>query len=347
MKCQPSLHHPKRYVEAVSSTRRALISGISGQDGSYLAEFLLSKGYEVWGVVRRSPTDRYSNLEGIRDDVRLVQGDILDQMTMLDAMQQSRPHELYNLAATSFVPASWQQPVMTAQFTAVGVTSLLEAIRIFDPDIRFYQASSSEVFGATTESPQHEETPFHPRTPYGVAKLYAQLMVSAYRDRHGMHASCGISYNHESPRRPVDFVTRKVTRAAAAIKLGIQEELVMGSLDATRDWSFAGDHAQAMWQILQQDEGDDYVISSGIGHTVRQLVDVAFGYVGLDADQYLRIDPQFVRPPESVKLIGDNTKLRDVTGWQARTSFEDLVQQMVDHDLQDLAERAERATAGT
>jgi GDPmannose 4,6-dehydratase len=328
----------------VCEQRRALITGISGQDGSYLAAYLLEQGYDVWGVVRRSPSDRYANLEHIRDSITLVQGDILDQMTMLDAMQRSSPHELYNLAATSFVPASWQQPVMTAQFTAVGVTSLLEAIRIVDPQIRFYQASSSEVFGATTESPQRETTPFLPRTPYGVAKLYAQLMVSAYRTRYGLHASSGISFNHESPRRPTEFVSRKVTRAAAAIKLGLQDELVMGSLDAVRDWSFAGDQAEAMWQIMQQPEGGDYVISSGIGHTVRQLVEAAFGYVDLDPDQYLRIDPQFVRPPEPIALIGDNTKLQETTGWVARTTFTELVELMVEHDLRDLEKRAaERA----
>lgn len=328
----------------MSETPRALITGVSGQDGSYLAEFLLDKGYEVWGVVRRSPSDRYPNLEAVRDRITLVQGDILDQMTMLDAMQRSRPHELYNLAATSFVPASWQQPVMTAQFTAVGVTSLLEAIRIVDPQVRFYQASSSEVFGSTTESPQRETTPFLPRSPYGVAKLYAQGMVKAYRERYGMHASCGMSFNHESPRRPGDFVTRKVTRAAASIKLGLQDELVMGSTDAIRDWSFAGDQAEAMWRIVQLPEGDDFVISSGVGHTVRELVETAFGYVGLDPDQYLRTDPQFVRPPEPVALIGDPTKLREATGWEPRTSFEELVKLMVDHDLRDL-ERQQGAAA--
>ena len=334
-------------VPGVSETPRALITGISGQDGSYLAEFLLEKGYEVWGVVRRSPSARYANLDGIRDQIQLVQGDILDQMTMLDAMQRARPHELYNLAATSFVPASWTQPVMTAQFTAVGVTSLLEAIRIVDPEIRFYQASSSEVFGDTTESPQRETTPFHPRTPYGVAKLYAHLMVNAYRARYGLHASSGISYNHESPRRPTEFVTRKVTRAAAAIKLGLEDELVMGSLDAIRDWSYAGDQAEAMWEIVQQDGGNDYVISSGRGHTVRELVDTAFAVVDLDPDRYLRIDPQFVRPPEAIPLVGDNTKLREATGWVARTSFEDLVQLMVEHDLRDLTRVAESRTASS
>ena len=322
---------------------RALITGISGQDGSYLAEFLLGQGYEVWGLVRRSPNDRYANLEAIRDRVTLLQGDILDQMTMVDALTTCRPREVYNLAATSFVPASWKQPVMTAQFTAVGVTSLLEAIRLIDPAIRLYQASSSEIFGATSESPQNEMTPFRPHTPYGVAKTYAHFMVAAYREKYGMHGSSGISYNHESPRRPIEFVTRKVTRAAAAIKLGLEDEVALGNLDATRDWSFAGDQARAMWMMLQQDEGDDYVICSGVSRAVRDLVRAAFDAVGLDFEEHVRIDPAFVRPPDPVQLVGDPSKAREKLGWTLETSFEDMIAAMVEHDLRLLAERAPAA----
>ena len=320
--------------------RRALITGISGQDGSYLAELLVDRGYDVWGVVRRSPNGRFPNLDAVRDRVTLVHGDILDQMTMLEAITSCRPREIYNLAATSFVPASWSQPVMTAQFTAVGVTSLLEAIRLTDPGIRFYQASSSEMFGATNESPQNESTPLRPHTPYGVAKTYAHLMVASYRERYGMHASAGISYNHESPRRPFEFVTRKVSRAAAAIKLGIEREVALGDLDATRDWSSARDHARAMWLMVQQDEADDYVVCSGISRSVRELVAVAFGTVGLDWEEHVRIDPAFVRPPDPVTLVGDPSKARERLGWRQETSFEDMVSWMVEHDLRLLGDRA-------
>jgi GDPmannose 4,6-dehydratase len=317
---------------------RALITGISGQDGSYLAELLLEKGYEVWGMVRRSVNDPFPLIEHIRADIRLVQGDMLDQMTLLDAVTQARPHELYNLAATSFVPASWKQPVMTAQFTAVGVTSMLEAIRIFDPHIRLYQASSSEIFGATTESPQSESTPFKPHTPYGVAKLYGHMMVGAYRERYGMHASSGILFNHESPRRPADFVTRKVTRTAAAIKLGLTNELRLGDLNATRDWAHARDVVEAMWMMLQRHEGNDYVVCTGVSRSVRELVDVAFGVVDLDPEPYVVVDPAFVRPPDPVSLVGDPTKAMRELGWHPRTTFEEMVREMVEADLE-LAER--------
>jgi GDPmannose 4,6-dehydratase len=317
---------------------RALITGISGQDGSYLAELLLEKGYEVWGMVRRSVNDPFPLIEHIRSDIRLVQGDMLDQMTLLDAVTQSRPHELYNLAATSFVPASWKQPVMTAQFTAVGVTSMLEAIRIFDPHIRLYQASSSEIFGATTESPQSEVTPFKPHTPYGVAKLYGHMMVGAYRERYGMHASSGILFNHESPRRPADFVTRKVTRTAAAIKLGLASELRLGDMNATRDWAHARDVVEAMWMMLQRHEGGDYVVCTGVSRSVRELVDVAFQVVDLDPEPYVVVDPAFVRPPDPVALVGDPTKAMRELGWHPRTTFEDMVREMVEADLE-LAER--------
>jgi GDPmannose 4,6-dehydratase len=312
--------------------RRALITGISGQDGSYLAELLLDKGYEVWGVVRESPNGTFPNLEGVRDRVRLVQGDLLDHLTLLDALTQARPHELYHLAATSFVPASWRQPAMTAQFTAVGVTSMLEAIRIVDPEIRLYQASSSEMFGTTTESPQSEATPFRPHTPYGIAKLYGHLMVASYRERFDMHACSGIAFNHESPRRPPEFVTRKVTRAAAAIKLGIQEELVLGDLDATRDWGFAGDYVEAMWRMLQE-EPDDYVIATGVSRSVRELVEAAFGFAGLDPERHVRVDETFVRPPEPVSLVGNPAKAGERLSWHPRTSFEEMIRQMLETDL--------------
>jgi GDPmannose 4,6-dehydratase len=324
---------------------RALITGISGQDGSYLAELLLEKGYEVWGMVRRSVNDPFPLIEHIRSDIRLVQGDMLDQMTLLDAVTQARPHELYNLAATSFVPASWKQPVMTAQFTAVGVTSMLEAIRIFDPHIRLYQASSSEIFGATTESPQSETTPFKPHTPYGVAKLYGHMMVGAYRERYGMHASSGILFNHESPRRPADFVTRKVTRTAAAIKLGLANELRLGDLNATRDWAHARDVVEAMWRMLQRHEGGDYVVCTGVSRSVRELVQAAFAVVDLDPEPYVVVDPAFVRPPDPVALVGDPTKAMRELGWHPRTTFEDMVREMVEADLE-LAERR-AATLGS
>jgi GDPmannose 4,6-dehydratase len=316
-----------------------LITGISGLDGSYLAELLVEKGYEVWGMVRRSPSERFGNLARVRDRVRLIQGDMLDQMTLLDALSTARPHELYNLAATSFVPASWNQPVMTAQFTAVGVTSMLEAIRIVDPRIRVYQASSSEIFGATSESPQTESTPYRPHTPYGVAKLYAHLMVASYRERYGIHASSGILFNHESPRRPPEFVTRKVTRTAAAIKLGLASELRLGDLSATRDWAHARDVVEAMWLMLQQDEGDDYVVCTGVSRTVRELVEAAFAVVELDPDDHVVVDPAFVRPPDPVPLVGDPGKARQRLGWTPRTAFAEMIAEMVEADLRQLRDQ--------
>jgi GDPmannose 4,6-dehydratase len=318
------------------SAKRALITGISGQDGSYLAELLLTRGYEVFGVVRGSPLAQYENLVAIREDVTLLQGDLLDQMTLLDAINRAEPTELYNLAATSFVPASWRQPVMTAQFTAVGVTAMLEAIRITNPAVRVYQASSSEIFGATRESPQNEETAFRPHTPYGVAKLYGHLMVASYRERYGMHLSSGIAFNHESPRRPPEFVTRKVTRGAAAIKLGLEDELRLGDVTATRDWGFAGDVAEAMWLMLQRPTGDDFVIATGVSRTVGELAATAFAHVGLDAGGHIVVDPELVRPPESVRLVGDPTKAREQLGWEPRTSFEEMIGAMVDHDVEAL-----------
>jgi GDPmannose 4,6-dehydratase len=315
------------------SARRALITGISGQDGSYLAELLLAKGYDVFGIVRGSPTARYENLAAIRDDLTLVQGDLLDQMTLLEAINRAEPDELYNLAATSFVPASWHQPVMTAQFTAVGVTAMLEALRITNPKLRLYQASSSEIFGATTDSPQSETTPFRPHNPYGVAKLYGHLMLAAYRERYGMHLSSGIAYNHESPRRPPEFVTRKVTRSAAAIKLGLESELRVGDLGATRDWGYAGDFVEAMWLMVQQDEGDDYVLATGHSRSVGELIETAFAHVGLSPEDHVVVDPEFVRPQDPVPLVGDPSKARDRLGWTPRTSFAEMIGAMVEADL--------------
>jgi GDPmannose 4,6-dehydratase len=317
--------------------KRALITGVSGQDGSYLAELLLEKGYDVCGVVRGSPSGGYPNLAAVRSEIELMQGDLLDQLTLVEAITRFRPTELYNLAATSFVPASWNQPVMTAQFTAVGVTSMLEAARVVDPSIRIYQASSSEIFGAAIESPQNESTSWRPHNPYGVSKLYGHAMVAAYRDRYGIHASSGIVYNHESPRRPVDFVTRKITRGAASIKLGLAEELVLGDLDARRDWGYAGDFVEAMWLMLQQDEPGDYVIATGVARSVRQLAEAAFSYLGLDYEEHVRVDPELVRPREPIELVGDPSRARERLGWQPRTSFEELVRLMVDADVAELS----------
>jgi GDPmannose 4,6-dehydratase len=323
---------------------RALITGIAGQDGSYLAELLLEKGYEVFGVVRGSPHAEYQNLVAIRDDVTLFQADLLDQIALLEGITKAQPDELYNLAATSFVPASWRQPVMTAQFTAVGVTFMLEAARIVNPELRIYQASTSEIFGATTESPQNEQTPFRPHNPYGVAKLYGHLMVSTYREGYGMHASSGILFNHESPRRPLEFVTRKVTRAAAAIKLGLAEELRLGDLDATRDWSYAGDVVEAMWLMLQQPRGDDYVVCSGESRTVRELVRIAFEAAEVpDWERYVVVDTDFVRPADPVRLVGDPSKAHRQLGWEPRTSFTELVTIMVEADLRELSQGSTRA----
>lgn len=326
------------------SGRRALITGVAGQDGSYLAELLLEHGYEVYGIVRGSPQAHYENLAAVRDDIHLLQGDLLDQMTLLDAMGRAEPDELYNLAATSFVPASWRQPVMTAQFTATGVTFMLEAVRIVNPQLRIYQASTSEIFGATSESPQTEATPFRPHNPYGVAKLYGHLMVAAYRERYGMHASSGILYNHESPRRPPEFVTRKVTRTAAAIKLGLADELRVGDLDATRDWSYAGDVVDAMRLMLQQPAGDDYVVCSGVSRTVRELVRTAFAAAEVDdVERYVVVDPEFVRPPDPVALVGDPSKARARLGWESRTSFEQMIAMMVEADLRELSAGRDRS----
>jgi GDPmannose 4,6-dehydratase len=295
--------------------------------------------------VRGSPSAHYENLDAVRDDVTLMQADLLDQIALLGAIQTAEPDELYNLAATSFVPASWRQPVMTAQFTAVGVTFMLEGVRITNPHIRVYQASTSEIFGATTESPQNEHSPFKPHNPYAVAKLYGHLMVSTYREHYGLHASSGILYNHESVRRPPEFVSRKITRTAAAIKLGRASELRLGDLEAVRDWSYAGDVVEAMWLMLQQESGDDYVIASGVPHTVRDMVRAAFEPLGLDYEDYVVVDPEFVRPPDPVPLLGDPTRAREQLGWQPKVSFEELVATMVEHDLRELSDERRAARA--
>ena len=314
--------------------RRALITGISGQDGSYLAERLLDNDYEVFGIVRRGPSDHYENLEGVRGRVTLVQADLLDQLSFIDALKTYEPHEVYNLASVSFVPTSWRQPALTAEFAAVGVTTQLESIRLVSPEIRFYQASSSEIFGEPRESPQTEETPLSPLTPYGVAKAYGHFITRSYRVRHGLHASSGILYNHESPRRPLDFVTRKITHAAAAIKLGQQEELWLGDIDSRRDWGYAPEYVKAMWLMLQQEEPDDYVIASGVTHSVRELAAAAFEHVGLDWSAYVQVDASLQRgKAELHNLTGDASKARERLGWEPTVGFDELVQMMVDADV--------------
>jgi GDPmannose 4,6-dehydratase len=330
----------------VSSPKRALITGITGQDGSYLAELLLGKGYEVHGMVRRASTETFQRLEGIRDAITLHTGDLLDQRSLGDVMRDCEPDEIYNLAAMSFVAASWSQPVLTAEFTAVGVTRILEAMREVSPAARFYQASSSEMFGQVLEVPQRESTPFYPRSPYGVAKCYGHFITVNYRESYDLFAACGILFNHESERRGLEFVTRKVTHAAAAIKLGLQTELALGNLDAERDWGYAKDYVEAMWMMLQEDEPDDYVIATGEAHSVRELVNVAFAHVELDPEEYVRIDERFLRPAEVEHLIGDPSKAREKLGWTPQTSFEDMVRLMVDSDLELLASGVPQKQAG-
>jgi GDPmannose 4,6-dehydratase len=319
--------------------KRALITGITGQDGSYLAELLLSEGYEVYGVVRRASTENYERIEHLRGQITLLQADLLDQSSLVQVIRESNPTELYNLAAQSFVPTSWAQPVLTAEFTAIGVTKVLEAMRAVNPDIRFYQASSSEMYGKVLEVPQSEETPFYPRSPYGVAKVYGHYITVNYRESYNLHASSGILFNHESPRRGLEFVTRKVTDGVARIKLGLASELRMGNLDAQRDWGFAGDYVKAMWLMLQQDKPDDYVVATGETHTVKELVQLAFDRVGLDWEKYVVIDPRFIRPAEVDLLIGQPAKANKVLGWVPETSFPTLVNMMVDADMDRLSAR--------
>ena len=314
------------------SVRRALVTGVGGQDGSLLAEFLLEQGYEVTGVVRRLAA--YENLAAIRDRVELIQADLLDQLSLVRALRSSRPQEVYNLASVSFVPASWDQPILTAEFAAVGVTTLLEAIREVDPAIRFYQASSSEIFGEPADTPQTEATPLAPLTPYGVAKAYGHFITRSYRARYGLHASSGILYNHESPRRPLNFLPRKVAHGAAAIALGLEGELWLGDLDARRDWGYAGDFVRAMWLMLQQEEPGDYVIATGESHSVEELVSCAFGRVGLDWREYVRVDQSLVRgKAELHRLVGDPSRARDRLGWRPTVDFEELVHLLVDSEL--------------
>jgi GDPmannose 4,6-dehydratase len=314
--------------------KKALITGITGQDGSYLAEFLLLKGYEVYGMVRRSSTINYERISHIQDGLKLMQGDLLDQNSLIEALKISEPDEVYNLGAQSFVPTSWNQPVLTGEFTALGVTRMLEAIRTVNLKIRFYQASSSEMFGKIQETPQNEKTPFYPRSPYGVAKVYGHWITVNYRESYGIFCCSGILFNHESPRRGWEFVSRKVTSAAAKIKLGLQKELRMGNLDAHRDWGFAGDYVEAMWLMLQQDEPEDFVIATGISHSVQHLIQAAFDHLGLDWEEYVKIDPKLLRPAEVDYLVGDAKKAKAKLGWQPRVTFEELIKMMTDSDLQ-------------
>ncbi len=316
---------------------KALITGITGQDGSYLAEWLLEQGYEVHGMVRRSSTENFERIAHLTGRIHLHQADLLDQLSIIEVLRQVRPREVYNLAAMSFVPTSWKQPVLTGEFTAIGVTRMLEAIRLLDPSgIRFYQASSSEMFGKVRETPQKETTPFYPRSPYGVAKVYGHYIAVNYRESYGMFCSSGILFNHESPRRGLEFVTHKVTDGVARIKLGLARELRLGNLDARRDWGFAGDYVRAMWLMLQQDRPDDYVIATGQTHSVRELVETAFGHVDLDWRQYVVEDPALIRPAEVDLLIGDASKAHRELDWQPRVGFHELIRNMVEADLERL-----------
>lgn len=312
---------------------RALITGITGQDGSYLAEFLLGKGYEVFGVVRRASTENFARIEHLRNQVTLLQADLLDQLSLITALEQARPEEVYNLAAQSFVPTSWQQPVLTAEFDAVGVTRMLEAIRLVNSRIRFYQASSSEMFGQVREVPQRETTPFHPRSPYGVAKAYGHFITVNYRESYDLFACSGILFNHESPRRGKEFVTRKITEGVARIKAGLANELFLGNLDAQRDWGFAGDYVRAMWMMLQHDEPRDYVIATGETYTVAHFADLAFQHVGLNWQDHVREDPKLRRPAEVDHLVGDASTAFRVLGWKPEVSLRQLVGMMVDADM--------------
>lgn len=318
--------------------KKALITGITGQDGSYLAEFLLKKGYDVFGMVRRASTEKFERINTIRDKVTLIQGDLIDQNSLITALKDSQPSEVYNLAAQSFVPTSWNQPLLTADVTALGVARMLEAIRTVNPKIKFYQASSSEMFGKVIETPQSEKTPFYPRSPYGVAKVYGHYITVNYRESYNMYCVSGILFNHESPRRGLEFVSKKVTHAVARIKCGLQKNLPMGNLEAKRDWGFAGDYVQAMWAMMQQKVPDDFVIGTGETHTVRELCEIAFSHVGLNYKEYVVIDQKFLRPAEVDVLIADPSKARNNLGWTPRISFKQLIQMMVDADLRFIKE---------
>ncbi len=314
----------------------ALITGVTGQDGSYLAEFLIDKGYEVVGVVRRTSHDSYERIGHLLDRLTVVPADLLDQHSLTTVIRDVRPDEIYNLAAQSFVPTSWSQPVLTGEFTALGVTRILEAIRLAHPEARFYQASSSEMFGNVKQSPQNESTPFYPRSPYGIAKVYGHWITVNYRESYGIFTASGILFNHESPRRGLEFVTRKVSDGVARIKLGLANELRLGNLDARRDWGFAGDYVDAMWRMLQQPEPDDYVVGTGKTHSVRELVEVAFGHVDLDWQEFVKVDPAYIRPAEVERLQADPRKANRVLGWKPTVSFEQLASMMVDADLKRL-----------
>lgn len=316
--------------------KKALVTGLTGQDGSYLAELLLAKGYQVFGLVRRSSSSNFDRINHLSANIQILSGDLLDQCSLMDAIAESQPDEIYNLASQSYVPISWTQPALTAEYTAIGVSRLLESIRRCKPDTRFYQASSSEVFGQPDESPQTERTAFRPRNPYGVAKAYAHWMTVNYRQQYNLYACCGITYTHESPRRGTEFVFRKITRGAAMIKLGLANELSLGNLDARRDWCYAKDAVYAMWLMLQQEQPDDYIIASGETHCVRELVECAFNYVGLNWQDYVSIDPAFYRADEPVQLVGCVDKIRINLGWEPQHSFERLVELMVDYDLKQL-----------
>jgi GDPmannose 4,6-dehydratase len=324
------------------SVPRALITGITGQDGSYLAELLLDQGYEVHGMVRRSSTEKFERIEHIRHRVTLHQGDLLDQRSLVDTLRESRPDEIYNLAAMSYVAASWVQPTLTAEFTGTGVTRLLEAMREVSAESRFYQASSSEMFGKVREVPQTETTPFYPRSPYGVAKAYGHFITVNYRESYGLHATSGILFNHESPRRGLEFVTRKITWHAAAIKLGLKPELHLGNLDSERDWGFAGDYVRAMWLMLQQEQPGDYVVATGIAHSVRDCLEVAFDHAGVSIGDHVVLDPSLIRPAEVEHLVGDASKAQRVLGWEPKVGFEELIRMMVDSDLALLRREAPR-----
>ena len=316
--------------------KRALITGITGQDGSYLAELLLDNGYEVTGVVRRSSAPNLWRIEHLLDRITLRPGDLLDQLSLVRIIQDVKPHELYNLAAMSFVPASWDQPLLTGEYNSMGVTRLLEAVRQVNPEVKIYQASSSEMYGRVREVPQTEATPFYPRSPYGVSKVFGHYITVNYRESYGLFAVSGILFNHESPRRGLEFVTRKVTDGVARIRLGLADHLALGNLDAHRDWGFAGDYVRAMWLMLQQDRADDYVIATGVSHSVRELVEVAFSHAGLDWQKYVRIDPAFLRPAEVDHLIGDPARAKSALGWEPTVTFQGLVGMMVDADLERL-----------
>ncbi len=313
--------------------KTALITGITGQDGSYLAELLLEKGYEVHGMIRRSSSEKMERIEHILNRAKIVHGDLTDLASLIHLLEQVKPDEVYNLAAQSFVPTSWQEPVLTSHITALGVTNILEAIRVVNPKIRFYQASSSEMFGKAQEIPQTERTPFYPRSPYGVAKLYGHWITVNYRESYGIFACSGILFNHESPRRGLEFVTRKVTDGVARIKLGLKDRLYMGNLEAKRDWGFAGDYVQAMWLMLQKDLPSDYVVATGVNHSVQEWVEIAFRHAGLDWREWVTVDPQFVRPAEVDALVGDSSRARKELGWNPSVSFQELIEMMVDSDL--------------